>query len=115
MAEQSSSPTATGTVPGEPLTFEQVVSWERVGDAQISPDGEAIVFTLKPVSKEDEHPTGAIWIVPFGSAEARQLTGGIGLDDSPRWSPDGKRSPFSRIVPNEASERLRHADRWRRG
>ena len=94
MVKQASSGTETSTGSGQTLTFEQVVSWERTTDAQISPDGESIAFVLKPVSKEDEHPKGAIWIVPFSGGEPRRLTSGQGLDDAPRWSPDGRRLAF---------------------
>ncbi len=78
----------------KPLTFEQLVSWKRPGEPQISPDGHLVAFSLKPVSNAEEHPRGAIWVVPFDQGDARQLTGGSGLDDSPRWSPDGSRLAF---------------------
>ncbi len=94
MVKQASTGTGTSAGSGQPLAFEQIVSWERPGDAQISPDGEIIAFAVKPVSKEDEHAKGSIWVVPFSGGEPRKLTGGLGLDDAPRWSPDGHRLAF---------------------
>ncbi len=90
----STNRTAKANESVAPLSFEQIVGWQRPSDLQISPDGENIVFSLKPVSNEEEHPMGAIWTVPFGDGAARQLTGGSGLDECPRWSPDGARLAF---------------------
>lgn len=94
MSQQVASESITEDRQSSPLSFEQIVGWQRPGDPQISPDGALIAFALKPVSNDEEHPRGAIWIVPFAGDEARQLTTGLGLDDSPRWSPDGSRLAF---------------------
>ena len=101
MAEQASSGTAIGAGQGEPLTFEQVVSWERVGDPQISPDGEVIAFTVKPVSNDEEHPKGAIWLVPFDGGDPHRLTG-RGSISRRVGRLTARASPSSPIVPNEA-------------
>ncbi|HEX7103808.1 MAG TPA: S9 family peptidase [Nitrolancea sp.] len=84
------------TEPAQPLTFEQVVSWQRPSDVQLSPDGTSVAFVLKPLSKTDEHPIGAIWLVPFtvNAGDARQFTSGQWLDEAPRWSPDGTQLAF---------------------
>ncbi len=79
---------------GEPLSFEQLVSWERPTDPQISPDGSWIAFCMRPVSNDEEHPKGAIWLVPFDEGDPHRLTTSPGLDQSPRWSPDGTRIAF---------------------
>jgi dipeptidyl aminopeptidase/acylaminoacyl peptidase len=96
MATETTPHPHSPTEPGQPLTFEQVVSWQRPSDVQLSPDGSWVAFVLKPLSKTDEHPTGAIWLVPFATdaGEARQFTGGQWLDEAPRWSPDGTRLAF---------------------
>lgn len=78
----------------QPLTFEQLVTYRRPSDPQISPDGKRVAFMLRPVSKEGEHREGAIWVVPFADGEARQFTGGQWYDEEPRWSPDGTRLAF---------------------
>ena len=78
----------------EPLSFEQIVSWERPSDPRISPDGQNIAFCVRPVSNDEEHPKGSIWLVPFEGGEPRRLTSSAGLDQSPRWSPDGSRIAF---------------------
>ncbi|MBX5445999.1 S9 family peptidase [Sphaerobacter sp.] len=78
----------------QPLTTEQLVTHRRPSDPQISPDGERVAFTLRPVSNEKEHPESAIWVVPFAGGEPRQFTAGQWLDEEPRWSPDGRRLAF---------------------
>lgn len=80
--------------PSAPLSFEQIVGWRRPSDPQVSPDGKIIAFSLKPVSNDEEHPKASIWVVPYEDGAARPLTGGNGLDDSPRFSPDGTRLAF---------------------
>jgi Tol biopolymer transport system component len=96
MVAESTATEQNSIEPGQPLTFEQVVSWRRPSDVQISPDGAWVAFALKPVSKTDEHPQGAIWLLPFaaGDGEARQFTNGLCLDEAPRWSPDSSRLAF---------------------
>jgi len=38
--------------------------------------------------------TSAIWRVPLDAGEPRQLSSGLGMDEKPRWSPDGTRLAF---------------------
>jgi len=77
------------------LTPEEAVRLRRASDPQVSPDGRLVAFCAAPVSKEGEHPTGAIMIAPTaGGAPPRPFTAGPGLDTSPRWSPDGAQLAF---------------------
>ncbi|MDI3339360.1 MAG: S9 family peptidase [Sphaerobacter sp.] len=78
----------------QPLTTEQLITQRRPSDPQISPDGQRVAFTLRPISQEKEHPEAAIWVVPFDDGEPRQFTAGQWLDEEPRWSPDGRRLAF---------------------
>jgi dipeptidyl aminopeptidase/acylaminoacyl peptidase len=77
-----------------PLSIDQVIGHRRPADPQISPDGSRVLFTLRPASREAEHKTGAIWAVDVESGEPFQFTTGDGLDDAPRWSPDGRSIAF---------------------
>jgi dipeptidyl aminopeptidase/acylaminoacyl peptidase len=69
------------------LTTEHYLDWERVNDAQISPDGSSIVYTRQYVNKLEDKWESALWIVKADGSQNRFLVKG----GSARWSPDGKR------------------------
>jgi len=72
-----------------PFTFEDMMALKRVGEPQVSPDGEWVTFSAVEVNLEANTRTPHVWLVPTGGGEARQATRGSG-EDRPRWSPDGK-------------------------
>jgi dipeptidyl aminopeptidase/acylaminoacyl peptidase len=76
-----------------PLTADQIVSHKRPSNPQISPDGSKVLFTVRQISKPDEHVRSAIWLVDGGNDPA-QFSSGLSNDDEPRWSPDGLRIAF---------------------
>ncbi|HSW10998.1 MAG TPA: S9 family peptidase [Bacillota bacterium] len=63
-------------------------------DAQLSPDGQAIAYTVSHVNVEKEEEYVAIWLLSLKTREARQLTAGLARDTNPQWSPDGKQISF---------------------
>ena len=65
----------------------------RLGDPQISPDGQWISYTAATPDFEANHLVKNIWIVAVAGGEPRQLTQG-GSDERARWSPDGKTIAF---------------------
>jgi dipeptidyl aminopeptidase/acylaminoacyl peptidase len=69
------------------LTSEHWLDWERVSDAQISPDGARIVYTRQTVNKLEDKWEPALWIVNADGSQHRFLVKG----SAARWSPDGKR------------------------
>src|SRR3954464_7444182 len=69
------------------LTTEHYLDWERVSDAQISPDGSRIVYTRQSVDKVDDKWDSALWILNADGSQHRFLVKG----SAARWSPDGKR------------------------
>jgi dipeptidyl aminopeptidase/acylaminoacyl peptidase len=69
------------------LTTEHYLDWERVSDAQISPDGSRIVYTRGYVNKLDDKWESALWILNADGSQHRFLVKG----SAARWSPDGKR------------------------
>ncbi len=76
------------------LTPELLVTQKTTRDAQISPDGARVAYSVGEASKEGEHPKGSIWLVSFEGGDARQFTHGSGLDKTPRWSPNGSKLAF---------------------
>ena len=77
------------------LSFEQAVSATVIADVQISPDGKQIAYVTTSASKEAEMPSMAIWLVDADGGTPRRLTTSDAIDNTPRWSPDGKRIAFT--------------------
>ena len=69
------------------LTTEHWLDWERVNDAQISPDGSRVVYTRQAVNKLEDKWESSLWIVNADGSQHRFLVKG----SAARWSPDGKR------------------------
>jgi dipeptidyl aminopeptidase/acylaminoacyl peptidase len=69
------------------LTTEHYLNWERVNDAQISPDGSRIVYTRQAVNQLEDKWESALWILNADGSQHRFLVKG----SAARWSPDGKR------------------------
>jgi dipeptidyl aminopeptidase/acylaminoacyl peptidase len=69
------------------LTTEHYLDWERVTDAQISPDGSRIVYTRGYVNKLEDKWESALWILNADGSQHRFLVKG----SAARWSPDSKR------------------------
>jgi dipeptidyl aminopeptidase/acylaminoacyl peptidase len=75
------------------MTFDDLISMQRVSDPHISPDGKWVAFTLATPDREANRNASNIWLIPAAGGAAKQLTNS-GRDNSPRWSPDGKRLAF---------------------
>src|SRR5436853_218291 len=83
------------TAATRPITPEDMADFTRPADVQISPDGALVAFVAGEQFKADSTwPKSQIWIVPTNGGEAHPLTGGPRTDDTPRWSPDGRRLAF---------------------
>jgi dipeptidyl aminopeptidase/acylaminoacyl peptidase len=69
------------------LTTEHYLDWERVSDAQISPDGSHIVYTRQHVNQLEDKWESEIWMLNADGSEHRFLVKG----SNARWSPDARR------------------------
>lgn len=65
-----------------------------VADPQISPDGEHVVYVINFADIRTDAHYSNLWIVDFDGSNNRPITSGNFQDQSPRWSPDGKRIAF---------------------
>ena len=57
---------------------------------RLAPNGETVAFTRTSIDLEARAYRSAIWTVPYGGGEPRQLTSGTTRDRGGTWSPDGR-------------------------
>ena len=76
------------------MSIEDFLALRTAGDPRISPDGQAVAFTVSLPSLEQNRNVSKIWVVPASGGEARALTLGAGSDRAPRWAPDGRTIAF---------------------
>ena len=76
------------------ITAEDLYRFRLISGAEISPDGQHVIFCVSRVDKQTEKRYANLWIAPTGGGTARQFTYGDGVDSQPRWAPDGKEIAF---------------------
>jgi dipeptidyl aminopeptidase/acylaminoacyl peptidase len=79
--------TAQETRSATRLTNDHYFDFERVSNAQISPDGARVVYTRQEANKIEDRWDSSLWIVNADGSQHRFLSKGA----NPRWSSDGKR------------------------
>ena len=77
-----------------PIGFDDFIKIKRVTDPQPSPDGRWIAYVVTVMDKDANRGDSDIWLVSARGGEPRRLTTSPAADNSPRWSPDGKRLAF---------------------
>ena len=80
--------------PKRAITFDDLISFGRVSDPQISQDGKTVAFVVTWQLKEENKSTSNIYLVDIIGGDVRQLTNAKGGNNSPRWMPDGKTIAF---------------------
>ena len=75
-------------------TVDQILSIERVGTPEISPDGRLVAYTVRRTNWDENAYETQIWLADATTGAARQLTHAKKSSRSPAWSPDGSRLAF---------------------
>lgn len=72
-----------------PFSIRDMLAMERISEAQVSPDGQNIVFTLRKTDLEANRGRTDLWLVDVDGKNLRQLTTHPAGDYNPQWSRDG--------------------------
>ena len=76
------------------LTPADIFRFTFAVDAQISPDGQWIAYVRQWSDQMTDRRYSNVWIVKADGSDHRPLTTGKYSEDTPRWSPDGKRIAY---------------------
>ena len=84
----------TDAQPKHAITFDDLASFGRITDPQISPDGKTVAFVVTVQLKKENKSTSSIYLANVSGGDVRQLTDAKDVSNSPRWMPDGKNIAF---------------------
>lgn len=77
-----------------PITLDDFWRVQDVGDPQVSPDGEWVLYTLTNTDAAADRRDTDVWIVKWDGSGRRRLTFSPDNEDAPRFSPDGRYISF---------------------
>lgn len=75
------------------LTPEILVQLQKVGEPRLSPDGSALLYTVRSTDLAADRSSAQIHVVRLGDGSDRVLTN-AGSNSSPMWQKDGKAFAF---------------------
>ena len=76
--------------PKRGLQPEDLYNFKELADANISPDGSRVAYTVTEVSADHLRNVTHIWLVSTNGGEPKRLINDDADETTPRWSPDGK-------------------------
>ena len=73
------------------MTPEVLWSFGRLGEAQVSPDGKTVLYTVTYYKIDEDKSYRDIYSIPVTGGEAINLTNSPGNESNVAWRPDGKK------------------------
>ena len=95
--KESTTEKANNYVPETPqltsdiMTPEVLWSFGRLGGAQVSPDGESVLYTITYYNIKEDKSYRDIYVIPVAGGEAKNITNTPGNESDAVWRPDGKK------------------------
>ncbi len=101
----SAQPAGAPTPGADRLTIADYMSWQDVGNPQLSPDGQQVLYTRTWIDGVNDSRESALWLMNSDGTHNRFLVKG----GNASWSPDGTRIAF--LAPGEPGGSQIHV-RW---
>ena len=73
-----------------PFDIHDLIAMDRIGDPQVSPDGEWVVFVVSSLDLDANRRRSDLWLVRTDGSDLRRFTTHEAGDFNPRWSASGR-------------------------
>uniref|UniRef100_Q01VD8 Acyl-peptide hydrolase n=1 Tax=Solibacter usitatus (strain Ellin6076) TaxID=234267 RepID=Q01VD8_SOLUE len=84
------------------LKIDDMHRFHDVRDAQLSPDGKWVAYTVNTVDTAADKSDTDVWIASWDGKQQMRMTSSPESESSPKWSPDGKYLSFLSSRPGKA-------------
>ena len=84
------------------LKLDDMHRFHDVRDAQISPDGKWVAYTVNTVDTAADKSDTDVWIASWDGKQQLRMTTSTESESAPRWSPDGRWLSFLSSRPGKA-------------
>ena len=72
-----------------PFSVHDMLAMQRLGDPQVSPDGDLVVFTVRETDLEANRGRSDLWLIEPDGEDVRPLTRSEAGEWNPRWCQNG--------------------------
>ena len=78
----------------QPFTVQDLYLHHKVIELHCAPGVDLAACTVRSVDRDNDSYVSHLWAFRLDGSMGHQMTQGTGLDQSPRWSPNGDRLAF---------------------